>query len=140
MLLPLVFIALSAETGFQGAASPRAPYFADQIEQVVQPLVERMDLSNDKFLTVQTPDGALEIKYQTIQSLSFSRRAVAAGPQSGSVFHRLLTIGFETESGVHHNLVIELDSRTEGTTLKMLAFRTSLRVGEPPAKFPRSNY
>ena len=66
----------------------------------------------------------LQIAYRDIRSLSYIHTAVSALEPESTVFHRLLTIGFDAGNGVHHNLVVQLDPKRRRETLKTIASRT----------------
>jgi hypothetical protein len=128
----LAMVASSAAESTSARSTPlEAAYFADRVGPPIQPLTGSIDFSNGEFMVVQTPDGALQIAYRDIRSLSYCRAAVSVFQPESGVFHDLLTIGFDAGNGVHHNLVVQLDPKGRGETLKTITSRTGIKVGMP---------
>ena len=114
------------------AHSTKPAYYADHAGESIQPVTGPIDVSSADFIVVHTIDGPLQITYQSIRSLSYSPAAVSASSPKGTIFHRLLTIGFYVANGVHHNLVVQLNLKDQRAILKAITARTGLKVGEPP--------
>jgi hypothetical protein len=131
MFLLLVAIMVVPGTSLPRPTSKPA-YYADRLGEPIHPVTEPIDLTGRNSMIVHTVDGALQIVYHRITSLSYSPLAVSASGPAGLTFHRLLTIGFNTESGVHHNLVVQLNPKNPGETVKTITARTGLKLGEPP--------
>jgi hypothetical protein len=107
-------------------------YYADRLGEPIQPVTAPIDLTGSDSMTVLTVNGTLRISYRSICSLSYSPAAVSASGPEGFVYRRLLTIGFVTDRGVHHNLVVQLSPRGIAATLKAIAARTGLKLGDLP--------
>ena len=134
----LLIVALLADTAGARPATPNLSfslppmYYADRLGETIQPVTAPIDLSGSDSMAVLTVNGALRIGYRSICSLSYSSAAVSASGREGFVYRRLLTIGFLTETGVHHNLVVQLRPRGAAAILKAITARTGLKLGDPP--------
>lgn len=127
MISLILLLAASAAASLPKTEIPaRASYFADVASDTVRPLTTPLDLSNPAFFMVETPDGRLQIAYRTIRSLSYSAMVTPVGVTTA--VRRLLTVGFSTDAGIHHNLVIQLSPQEAVEPLKTLSTRTGLRI------------
>ena len=127
MIPTILLLAASAAASLPKTDIPaRASYFADLASDTVRPLTTPLDLSNPAFFIVETPDGRLKIPYRTIRSLSYSAIVTAVG--ATTALPRLLTVGFSTDAGIHHNLVIQLSTQDAVEPLRTLSTLTGLRV------------
>jgi|SRR5665213_3285994 len=135
LLLPVLIVMMaspgvSLPTGTTPTSKPA--YYADRLGDSIRPASGPIDLTDSDSMAVHTVDGALRIPYHSICSLSYSSLGVSASGQEGLTYRRLLTVGFYTDSGVHHNLVVQLSSTNAGATLKTITARTGLKLGESP--------